>query len=69
MKHLKLKNLRKSSVNKPPSSAAKYIAVSDTCDQVVHDEARAIPNQKYHENVNLVSKFYGYLKLKASAWL
>ena len=46
MKHLKLKNLRKSSVNKPPSSAAKYIAVSDTCDQVVHDEARAIPNQK-----------------------
>ena len=46
MKHLKLKNLCDSSENKPPSSAAKYIAVSDTCGQVVHDEARAILNQK-----------------------
>ena len=61
------KTLKPVSVNKSLSVRGSFIAVCYTCGQVLHDEARAIPNQKYHENVNLVSKFYGYLKLKASA--
>ena len=60
------KTLKPVSVNKSLLVRGNFIAVCDTCGQVLHDEARTIPNQKYHEKVNLVSKFYGYFKLKAS---
>ena len=53
------KTLKPVSVNKSLLVRGSFIAVCDTCGQVLHDKARAIPNQKYHEKVNLVSKLYG----------
>ena len=37
------------------SIGAKYIKVSDTCGQVIHDEARKIQNQKYQKKVSRVT--------------
>ena len=55
-------------VNKATSVRSIFSLICETCGQVIHDEARAISNQKYNKkvNLNLVNNFYGYSKLKAS---